>query len=143
MKCMDCPLKYCILDKQEEPSTQDIRNTHDIRSNNSNTGYSNRILDIGNTYGTVQDTMEIITLAKKGKYLNALERYHIYKVSRDNLSMNDSHIDTYNPIFETLYRIYIKQQNTLPPILPLPLINETRYKCRGEHTTHTQHPHAL
>jgi hypothetical protein len=61
------------------------KHIHDIRSNNSNTGYPNHILNTGHTYGTVQDTMEIITLGKNGKYLNALERYHIYKVSRDNL----------------------------------------------------------
>jgi hypothetical protein len=79
----------------------------------------------------MQDTMEIITLGKKGRYLNVLEKYHIYKTSRDNLSMNDTQNDTYNPLFETLDRIHT------PPILPLPLTTETRYKCRGEHTTHT------
>jgi hypothetical protein len=81
-------------------------------------GYSNNILNTGHAYGTMQDTMEIITLGKKGKYVNALGRYHIYKVSRDNLSMNDTHIDTYNPIFETLYRIYTKQQNSHSPHSP-------------------------
>jgi hypothetical protein len=79
MKGMDCPLKY-VGQTGRTFNTRYKEQIHDIRSNNSNTGYSNHILNTEHTYGTVQDTMEIITLGKKGKYLNALERYHIYKV---------------------------------------------------------------
>jgi hypothetical protein len=118
MKCMDCPLKY-IGQTGRTFNTKYKEHIHDIRSNNSNTGYSNHILNTGHTYGTMQDTMDIITLGRKGKYLNALERYHIFKVSKDNLSMNDTHIDTYNPIFETLHGIYTTEY-TLRPFSPYP-----------------------
>jgi hypothetical protein len=50
--------------------------------------------------------MEIIRTWWKGKYLNTLERYHIYEISRDNLHMNGTHIDTHNPILEELHEIY-------------------------------------
>jgi hypothetical protein len=49
--------------------------------------------------------MEIITTGRKGKHLNTLGKYHIYKVSKKNLHMNDTNIDTYNPIFEELHKI--------------------------------------
>jgi hypothetical protein len=133
MKCIDCPLKY-VGQTGRTFNKRYKEHVHDIRSNNSNTGYSNHILNTGHTYGTMQDTMEIITLGKKGRYLNALEKYHIYKASRDNISMNDTHIDTHNPIFETLYRIYTQQQNTHSP---LPLTNDTQYKYRDGHTIYT------
>jgi hypothetical protein len=51
----------------------------------------------------ITDTMEIITTGRKGKHLNTLEKYRIYKVSKKNLHVNDTNIDTYNPIFEELY----------------------------------------
>jgi hypothetical protein len=54
------------------------------------------------------DIMDIITTGRKGKHLNTLDRYHIYKISRENLHMNDRHIDTHNPIFEALQEIYTK-----------------------------------
>jgi hypothetical protein len=114
---MDCPLKY-VGQTGRTFNTRYTEHIHNIRSNNSNTGYSNHILNTGHTYGTVQDTMEIITLGKEGKYLNALARYHIYKVSRDNLSMNNTHIDTYKPIFETSHGIYTRKQNTHFPHSP-------------------------
>jgi hypothetical protein len=46
---------------------------YDIKSNNSNTGYSSHILNNGHTYGTTDDTMEIITIGRKGQYLNILK----------------------------------------------------------------------
>jgi hypothetical protein len=39
---------------------------------------------------------------RKGKHLNTLEKYYMYKDSRDNLQMNDMNTDTHNPIFKAL-----------------------------------------
>jgi hypothetical protein len=69
--------------------------------------------------------MEIIT-GRKGKYLNTLEKYHIYKISRDNLHMNDTHTDTHNPIFEAVHE-------NLHNITVHTLVH---YKYRSKHNTH-------
>jgi hypothetical protein len=107
MKCLDCPLKY-VGQTGRTFNTRYKEHIHDIKSNNSNTGHSNHILNTEHAYGTIEDTMEIITIGRKGKYLNSLEKYHIYKVSRENLHMNDTSIDAHNPIFEELHKIYTK-----------------------------------
>jgi hypothetical protein len=68
MNCLDCPLKYI----GQTGRTFNIRyeeHIHDIRSNNSNSGYSNHILNAGHTYGTICHTMDVITTGRKGKYL--------------------------------------------------------------------------
>jgi hypothetical protein len=52
----------------------------------------------GRAYGTIADSMKIITTGKEEKYLNTLERYHI---------------------FETLHKIYAELQCTSVHI-PLP-----------------------
>jgi hypothetical protein len=101
MKCLDCPLKYF----GKKGRTFNIRykeHIQAIRKNSSNSGYSNHILNTGHTYGTITDTMEIVKTGKKGRHLNTLEKYHIYRISEDNLHMNDTYIDIHNPIFETL-----------------------------------------
>jgi hypothetical protein len=46
--------------------------------------------------------VNIIRTHKRGKYLNTLEKYHIYKTSKNNIHMNDTNIGTHNPIFRTL-----------------------------------------
>jgi hypothetical protein len=47
--------------------------------------------------------MEIMKTERKVRYLNTLERYYIYEVSKDNLQMKDTYVDTHNPIFEALH----------------------------------------
>jgi hypothetical protein len=37
--------------------------------------------------------MDMIGTGRKGTYLNVLEKYHIYRISKDNLHMNDKYID--------------------------------------------------
>jgi hypothetical protein len=63
------------------------------------------MLNTGHAYGSITDTMEIIQIDKKGKHLNTLEKYHIYKMSKNRLHINDTYIDVCNPIFEVLYEL--------------------------------------
>jgi hypothetical protein len=107
MKFLDCPPKY-IGQTGRTLSIGCKEHIHAIRSKQSNSGYSNHILNTGNTYGAITDTMNIIKTGKEGKYLNALEKYHIYRINKNNLHMKDIYIYTYNPIFETLYKLYAK-----------------------------------
>jgi hypothetical protein len=108
LKCIDYPLKY-VGQTGRTFNTRYKEHIHNIRTNNSNTGYANHILNTGHTYGTITDIMEIMKIERKGRYLNTLERYYIYEVSKDNLQMNDTNVDTHNPIFEALHMKYIKQ----------------------------------
>jgi hypothetical protein len=87
-------------------STRYKEHIHAIRSNNANFRYSNHILSMGHTYGTITDTVDIIRMGRKGRHLNTLERYHIYKINRNNLRMNDTYIKTHNPIFQTVHELY-------------------------------------
>jgi hypothetical protein len=65
--------------------------SNDIKINSSNSGYSNRILNTGHTYGTITDIMGVIMKqGEKGKHLNTLETYHAYKISKNNVHMNNT-----------------------------------------------------
>jgi hypothetical protein len=39
-------------------------------------------------------------------HLNTLERYHTYKISKNNLHMIVTHIEAYHPIFQTVHELY-------------------------------------
>jgi hypothetical protein len=54
--------------------------------------------------------MDVIRTGRKGRYLNTLEKYHIYKISRKNLHM--IHIEAHNPIFLTAQELYDREQYT-------------------------------
>jgi hypothetical protein len=49
--------------------------------------------------------MKILKTERKGKHLNTLEKYHIYNMSKDGLQMNDTYIDTHNPVFEMIQEV--------------------------------------
>jgi hypothetical protein len=71
--------------------------------------------------------MEIITTGKKGKHLNTLERYYIYITNKENIQMNDTHIETYNPIFQAIHEINIVQQPT--PLSPTNTVYKAQQKA--------------
>jgi hypothetical protein len=66
------------------------------------------------TNGTIMDTMDVIRTGSKGRHLNSLVKYYIYKINRDKLRMNEMYIHTYNPILETLHELYARQQHIHP-----------------------------
>jgi hypothetical protein len=49
--------------------------------------------------------MDIIKTHKKGKQMNTLGNYHIHKLYKNSLHMNNSAIEANNPIFKTLHEI--------------------------------------
>jgi hypothetical protein len=75
-------------------------------------GYSNHILNTGHSYGNITNTMQITKIERKGKHLNTLEKYHIYKISKEKIHMNDTYDDTYNPIFEVIHNIDTRRHHT-------------------------------
>jgi hypothetical protein len=73
--------------------------------------------------------MEIMKTERKGRHLNTLETYYIYKVSKDKIQMNNTN-DIYNPIFEALHNIkqqYIPSLHS-PTVPPPPKPPPKQYK---------------
>jgi hypothetical protein len=79
-----------------------------IRNNNGYSEYSNHILNTGHTYKTINDAIDIIRNGRKGRHLNTLEKYHVYKISKTNIQLNDTYNEMQNPIFQEIYEIYGK-----------------------------------
>jgi glycyl-tRNA synthetase alpha subunit len=70
MKCMDCPPKHIqqtsrIFHTRHKEHIQAIRH-------NSNSGHSNHILNTEHAYGSITDTMKIIKVDKKRKYIGKI-----------------------------------------------------------------------
>jgi hypothetical protein len=72
MKFLDCPLKY-IGQTGRIFNIRYREHIHEVRTNNSNSGYSNHILGMGHKYGTIKDTMDIVRTGGKGRHPNTLK----------------------------------------------------------------------
>jgi hypothetical protein len=68
-------------------------------------------LDTTHNHDIVEQTMEILHIERKGKMLNALESYHIYKLAEQRLQMNEAVTDNYNPIYDVLIKTNSNTRN--------------------------------
>jgi hypothetical protein len=94
---MDCPLKY----KGQTGRTFYTRYVEHAQQ----LGIVLIIQDI------ITTTINIMKRGEKGKHLNTLEKCYTYKISKNRLHMNDSRIDIYNLIFETLQELNFQLGN--------------------------------
>jgi hypothetical protein len=74
--------------------------------------------------------MKILYITQKGRFMNTMAKYHIYKAKQEGITLNDTHIHNKNPIFETLHKYYqtIHRHSTIPPpqpTVPTPTTNTT------------------
>jgi hypothetical protein len=101
LKCNECPLKY--IGQTERTFKYRYReHIQAIRTNRHTSKYAQHILDTGHSYGTMEETMDIIKTTNKEHLHNTLERFYIYYLSKNKLQMNDTYTDTHNPIFDLI-----------------------------------------
>jgi hypothetical protein len=77
----------------------------EIRNVSSCLEYSNYVLNTGHSYGSVTDSSKVIKIEKREKHLHTLETYHIYKMTKYGLHRNDTCINVYNPMSDTLQEV--------------------------------------
>jgi hypothetical protein len=83
----------------------------DIKNSGQNSRFDQHILDTGHEYETIEKTMKILHIEKKGQMLDTYERFHIYEISKQNLQLNDNYAEIYNPIYNTIISTYQNTQN--------------------------------
>jgi hypothetical protein len=71
-------------------------------------------------YEPLEDTKEVIRLDRKGQRMNTWERFHIYKLSKEGIQLNDTYADSYNPIFKLISNQTRKQKKHVRPLLANP-----------------------
>jgi hypothetical protein len=74
----------------------------DIKNHRAKTGFSQHILNTGHEYNKIEHCMSIIKIQNKGKFLNTLEKFYIYKELKSGNLLNENSMETFNPIYELL-----------------------------------------
>jgi hypothetical protein len=86
------------------------------KNNYSNSAYTQHLINNGQSLGHMEDVMDIIFSAHKGKHLDAGEKYHIYQKTEKGMQINGRSTFANNKIFD----IIVKQSTTddIPPTTP-------------------------
>jgi hypothetical protein len=135
LQCGECPLKYV---RQTGRTFRERYREHinATKSNKQHSKFASHILDSGHSYNTMDQTLEVLHIEKKGLKLNTLGRFYIYDLTKKGLQLNDTFSDMCNPIFDILVKTYpsnfptpsssFQSHTALPPLpsdpFPLQLI---------------------
>jgi hypothetical protein len=86
----------CFINADRTRYKEHIR---DIRFNQTKSKYTQNILECNHEYGKIEDTMEVIKIAQKGRHLDALERFYIYKASKNKPILNEQYATDTSVLF--------------------------------------------
>jgi len=84
----------------------------DFKYNNRKSAFAQHVLDNGHLIGKMKDIMKVVHIKNKGRMLNTLENYHIYKETVAGNQINDKQTSKSNRIFETVLKHDPKNDNT-------------------------------
>jgi hypothetical protein len=76
-----------------------------------NTKYAQHVIETGHEYGNMEETMKILHIEKKSRILNTYQRFHTY-ISKQNIQLNDTFTETYNPIYNTILTNFPSKKTT-------------------------------
>ena len=76
----------------------------DFKYNNNRSKFAQHLTDNKHAIGNMEDVMEVVHMTKKGKKLNSLVSFHIYKETKAGNQINDKLTVRENEIFGTLVK---------------------------------------
>ena len=108
---LKCPTCGKIYIGQTGPSFS-IRfreHKHDFKYMIHKSRFAQHLLEEGHPLDTMENIMEVIRFANKGRMMDALKKFYIYDATRKGIQINDRLTVQHNPIFEAILR---KQQRS-------------------------------
>jgi len=142
LSCPTCDTKY--IGQTGRPFHVCFReHQHDYRYMCRKSKFAQHLLDEGHKFGTMESIMDIIQSAKKGKMMDALERFHIYELTQRGTQINDkltvqkkNHIRNISttPPAQTEPLNATMQRTTLPP-RTMGLVNKSQCHKEGHSST--------
>ena len=108
LSCHTCDRKY--IGQTGRPfHVRSREHQNDFRHMYKKSKFAQHLLDEGHKFGPAENIMDIIHFAKKGRMLDALERFCIYEVTNKGIQINDRLTVRKNRIFETLVRHHTRR----------------------------------
>jgi hypothetical protein len=77
-----------------------------FRNNSHSSKFAQHLNEHAHSFGTINDTMQVLHYRKKGPHLNTTERFYIHVEAASNTHLNDSHTAFPNRLFDTILKTY-------------------------------------
>jgi hypothetical protein len=101
LTCPDCRMNYV---GQTGRSFRLKYNEHlrDYRYNTNKSRFAQHVAENKHSFGPIDDIMTALHKTHKGRMMDTMERYHIFKETKSKNQMNDKNTIKPNIIFETI-----------------------------------------
>ena len=101
LKCPTCDMKY--IGQTDRPfKTRFQEHLRDFKYNNRKSKFVQHLVDRQHSIDEMENIMDIIHVTNKGRMMDAIEKYYIYRETKLNNQINDKLTVQPNIIFETL-----------------------------------------
>ena len=101
LTCPDCKMKY-VGQTERSFYTRFHEHFRDFKYANQKSKFAQHLLENNHSIGPIDNIMEVLHHTKKGKLMDTLERFHIYKVTHENIQINDKNKSRPNVIFDKI-----------------------------------------
>jgi hypothetical protein len=88
--------------KRSSFRTRFKKHAQDFRLGNHKSNFAKHLLDCQHTLHSIEDSMSMLHISSKGRMLNTLERFHIYKETMHYNQINDHHTVSPSAIIEAV-----------------------------------------
>jgi hypothetical protein len=114
LTCPDCGMKY--IGQTGRPFHIRFReHFRDFKYNNRKSKFATHLLDNNHSIGPINDIMEILYTTTKGRSMDTIEKFHIYKETCNNNQINDKNTVRPNAIFDAIVRTLLDRVHPLEP----------------------------
>jgi len=101
LTCPDCKMMY--TEQIGRPfKIRFPEHLRDFKYSNYKSKFAQHLSENKHAFGPIEDIMDIVHITNKGKMMDTLEKYYIYKETKSNNQINDKLTVKPNAIFETL-----------------------------------------
>jgi hypothetical protein len=98
LSCPDCHMKYV----GQTGSIRFAEHFRDYKYNTNKSKFAQHLSDNKHSIGPIEAIMKVLYRTNKGKLMDTMERYYIYKETQLNKQINDRNTAKPNIIFNTL-----------------------------------------
>jgi hypothetical protein len=101
LECPSCNKKY--IGQTRYPFRVRFREHYnDYKYRHNKSKFAQHVIDEGHSFGPMNEIMEMTHVAKKGRMLNTLEKFYIYRETKHGNQITENLTRQPNPIFEAL-----------------------------------------
>jgi hypothetical protein len=101
LNCPDCDSKY-VGQTGGSFRVRFAEHFRDFKYQNNKSKFAQHLLEQKHSISPIENITEILHTTNKGRFINTVEQYHIYKITPKNVQINDKNTVKPNIIFQTM-----------------------------------------